>query len=131
MSDFYYLNNYQQAGKMGINRKAFENIVTIASNNLQNVKINNYGEALTRLGNIISAVRPVKAFFKKDGRVDFMLDVVVGDNVTAIADLCTSIQEEVSNSVSMMCETVPVSVEIRVSREKPKKKSLKKKAKAE
>ncbi|MBR6866380.1 MAG: hypothetical protein IKM80_03960 [Bacilli bacterium] len=131
MSDFYYLNNYQQAGKMGINRKAFENIVTIASNNLQNVKINNYGEALTRLGNIISAVRPVKAFFKKDGRVDFMLDVVVGDNVTAIADLCTSIQEEVSNSVSMMCETVPVSVEIRVSREKPKKKSSKKKAKAE
>ena len=131
MSDFYYLNNYQQAGKMGINRKAFENIVTIASNNLQNVKINNYGEALTRLGNIISAVRPVKAFFKKDGRVDFMLDVVVGDNVTAIADLCTSIQEEVSNSVSMMCETVPVSVEIRVSREKPKKKSSKKKARAE
>ena len=130
MSDFYYLNNYQQAGKMGINRKAFENIVTIASNNLQNVKINNYGEALTRLGNIISAVRPVKAFFKKDGRVDFMLDVVVGDNVTAIADLCTSIQEEVSNSVSMMCETVPVSVEIRVSKEKPAKKSSKKKAKA-
>lgn len=130
MSDFYYLNNYQQAGKMGISRKAFENIVTIASNNLQHVKINNYGEALTRLGNIISAVRPVKAFFKKDGRVDFMLDVVVGDNVTAIADLCTSIQEEVSNSVSMMCETVPVSVEIRVSKEKPAKKSFKKKAKA-
>ena len=131
MSDFYYLNNYQQAGKMGISRKAFENIVTIASNNLQHVKINNYGEALTRLGNIISAVRPVKAFFKKDGRVDFMLDVVVGDNITAIADLCTSIQEEVSNSVSMMCETVPVSVEIRVSKEKPSKKSSKKKIKAE
>ncbi|MBR5990570.1 MAG: hypothetical protein IK034_01880 [Bacilli bacterium] len=130
MSDFYYLNNYQQAGKMGISRKAFENIVTIASNNLHHVKINNYGEALTRLGNIISAVRPVKAFFKKDGRVDFMLDVVVGDNVTAIADLCTSIQEEVSNSVSMMCETVPDSVEIRVSKEKPAKKSSKKKAKA-
>lgn len=129
MSDFYYLNNYQQAGKMGISRKAFENIVTIASNNLQHVKINNYGEALTRLGNIISAVRPVKAFFKKDGRVDFMLDVVVGDNVTAIADLCTSIQEEVSNSVSMMCETVPVSVEIRVSKEKPAR-NFKKKAKA-
>ena len=62
--------------------------------------------------------------------MDFMLDVVVGDNVTAIADLCTSIQEEVSNSVSMMCETVPVSVEIRVSKEKPAKKSSKKKAKA-
>ena len=131
MSDFYYLNNYQQAGKMGISRKAFENIVTIASNNLQHVKINNYGEALTRLGNIISAVRPVKAFFKKDGRVDFMLDVVVGDNITAIADLCTSIQEEVSNRISMMCETVPVSVEIRVSKEKPSKKSSKKKIKAE
>ena len=130
MSDFYYLNNYQQAGKMGISRKAFENIVTIASNNLQHVKINNYGEALTRLGTIISAVRPVKAFFKKDGRVDFMLDVVVGDNVTAIADLCTTIQEEVSNSVSMMCETVPVSVEIHVSKEKPNRRSSKKKAKA-
>ena len=129
MSDFYYLNNYQQAGKMGISRKAFENIVTIASNNLQNVKINNYGETLTRLGNIISAVRPVKAFFKKDGRVDLMLDVVVGGSVTAIADLCTRIQEEVSNSISMMCETVPVSVEIRVSKEKPAKKSSDKKAK--
>ena len=130
MSDFYYLNNYQQAGKMGISRKAFENIVTIASNNLQHVKINNYGEALTRLGNIISAVRPVKAFFKKDGRVDFMLDVVVGDNVTAIADLCARIQEEVANSISMMCETVPVSIEIRVSKEKPPRKAAKKVKKA-
>ena len=130
MSDFYYLNNYQQAGKMGISRKAFENIVTIASNNLQHVKINNYGETLTRLGNIISAVRPVKAFFKKDGRVDFMLDVVVGDNVTAIADLCARIQEEVANSISMMCETVPVSIEIRVSKEKPPRKAAKKVKKA-
>ena len=111
---------------MGISRKAFENIVTIASNNLQHVKINNYGEALTRLGSIISAVRPVKAFFKKDGRVDFMMDVVVGDKVTAIADLCASIQQEVANSISMMCETVPVSVEIRVSKEKPAKKASKK-----
>ena len=130
MSDFYYLNNYQQAGKMGISRKAFENIVTIASNNLQHVKINNYGETLTRLGNIISAVRPVKAFFKKDSRVDFMLDVVVGDNVTAIADLCARIQEEVANSISMMCETVPVSIEIRVSKEKPPRKAAKKVKKA-
>ncbi|MCQ2799501.1 MAG: hypothetical protein MJ228_01885 [Bacilli bacterium] len=121
MAEFYYLDTYKnRAGKCGISRKAFETIATIASNNLQNVKIKDLVQdnIIAKLNSIFSLVRPVHASFRKDGRVDFVIDTVVNPKITQIAALCTRIQEEVSNVVSMMCETLSFSVEIHVSKEK-------------
>lgn len=121
MAEFYYLDTYKhRAGKCGISRKAFETIATIATNNLQNVKVSDLvqGNPIAKIGSIFSLVRPVHASFRKDGRIDFVVEAVVNPKVTQIANLCTKIQEEVSNVVSMMCETLSFSVEIHVSKEK-------------
>lgn len=123
MAEFFYLSNYKhKGGKCGISRKAFETIATIACNNLQNVKIKDLVQdnPIAKIGSIFSIVRPVHASFRKDGRVDFVVDTSVSPKVTQIAALCTKIQEEISNVVSMMCETLSFSVEIHVSKEKPK-----------
>jgi len=123
MAEFYYLDTYKnRAGKCGISRKAFETIATIASNNLQNVKVKDpiNDNPIAKIGSIFSLVRPVHASFRKDGRIDFVVDAVVSPKVNQIAALCTKIQEEVSNVVSMMCETLSFSVEIHVSKQKEK-----------
>lgn len=132
MADFYYLTNYQQRGKMGISRKAFETIATIASNNLQSVKVKGYSkeDKIARLNTIFSfPARPCQASFKKNGRVDLRVDVEVGTGVRDITNICTKLQEEVANNVNMMCETVPVQVEIHLTKEKPAKLAKPKKEK--
>lgn len=132
MADFYYLTNYQQRGKMGISRKAFETIATIASNNLQSVKVKGYSkeDKIARLNTIFSfPARPCQASFKKNGRVDLRVDVEVGTGVRDITNICTKLQEEVATNVNMMCETVPVQVEIHLTKEKPLKPAKPKKDK--
>lgn len=134
MSDFYYLTNYQQRGKMGISRKAFETIATIASNNLQSVKVKGYSkeDKIARLNTIFSfPARPCQASFKKNGRVDLRMDVEIGTGVRDITNICTRLQEEVATNVNMMCETVPVEVEIHLTKEKPQKQAKPKKEKKE
>ncbi|MCF0231654.1 MAG: hypothetical protein HUJ63_05175, partial [Enterococcus sp.] len=64
--------------------------------------------------------RPCHAYFKNNGRVDLEINVAVGNGVLDIPKLCTNIQQEVAANVNMMCETVPVQVEIHVSKDKPK-----------
>lgn len=132
MSDFYYLANYQQKGKMGISRKAFETIATIASNNLKCVKVKGYGkeDPVARINTIFSfPARPCHAFFKKNGRVDLTVDVELVSGIKDITNICTKLQEEVANNVNMMCETVPVQVEIHLTKEKPAKQAKPKKEK--
>lgn len=134
MADFYYLTNYQQRGKMGISRKAFETIATIASNNLQSVKVKGYSkeDKIARLNTIFSfPARPCQASFKKNGRVDLRVDVEIGTGVRDITNICTRLQEEVATNVNMMCETVPVEVEIHLTKEKPQKQAKPKKEKKE
>lgn len=134
MADFYYLTNYQQRGKMGISRKAFETIATIASNNLQSVKVKGYSkeDKIARLNTIFSfPARPCQASFKKNGRVYLRMDVEIGTGVRDITNICTRLQEEVATNVNMMCETVPVEVEIHLTKEKPQKQAKPKKEKKE
>ncbi len=63
---------------------------------------------------IIELSKPVKATIRKNGRVDIRLEVVLkkGENVKSI---CDAIRENVSNSIQMMCETIPFNVEINVN----------------
>ena len=38
-SDYYYLNNYRNAGKIAISRRSFEDIATIAANSVEGAKV--------------------------------------------------------------------------------------------
>lgn len=105
--DYYYLNNYSGAGLMGISRRAFESIATTAANEVEHAKVAHRNSRLFQLSH------PVKASFRKNGKVELNIDVSIskGAEVHAVS---LAIQEAVASAISMMCETVPIAVEIKV-----------------
>jgi len=105
--DYYYLNNYTNGGEMGISRHAFESIANVAANEVEGASVS---KRKTRL---FSLEYPVKASFRHDGKVELQLDVTIQKG-QAVKDICLQIQEGVASAISMMCETVPFSVEVKV-----------------
>ncbi|MCH3908779.1 MAG: Asp23/Gls24 family envelope stress response protein [Bacilli bacterium] len=105
--DYYYLHNYQSKGAIGISRHAFETIATIAANQVKGASVS------TKKGRLFNLEHPVKASFRKDGKVDFNLDVNIKSGAN-VKDVCLQIQEGVASAITMMCETVPFGIEIKV-----------------
>ncbi len=110
-SGYIEINNYQNLGEMGIFHRAFETIVTSACNQINGVSVDT---SKSKKVSIIEFSKPVHATIRKNGRVDIKLHVILkkGSDVKSI---CDNIRENVSNALQMMCETVPVNVEINVS----------------
>ncbi|MCR4562211.1 MAG: Asp23/Gls24 family envelope stress response protein [Bacilli bacterium] len=107
--DYYYLNNYKNRGEMGISRHAFEQIAMIATNQITGANV--YDKRKKKF--IFSLNKPVYCSFRMNGQVAFNIDVNVKMGVD-IQKVCINIQEAVANAVTMMCETVPFSVEVKV-----------------
>ncbi|MDD5885110.1 MAG: Asp23/Gls24 family envelope stress response protein [Erysipelotrichaceae bacterium] len=108
-SEYYYLNHYSNRGKMGIARKAFTQIATIATNQVQNASVASRNKKF-----LFHLDRPVSVVFRKDGKVEIKLDVSIKRGVP-VKDVCADIQNHVADAILMMCETVPFSIEIKVS----------------
>jgi uncharacterized alkaline shock family protein YloU len=106
-SDYYYLNNYAMNGTMGISRRAFETIATRATNEVEGA------EVTKKKSRLFILEHPVKASFRKDGKVDFNIDVTIAKNAN-VKEVCLKIQEAVASAITMICETVPFGVEIKV-----------------
>ncbi len=108
-SSYYYLKSYQSEknGKMGISRQAFEDIATLAANSLKGVSVKERQTGFFKL------TKPVRAVFRKDGRVEMQIDVSLKKG-SSVQDICLSIQEKVASAISMMAETVPVSIAVHV-----------------
>lgn len=105
--DYYYLNNYKGGGEMGISRRAFESIATVAANEVVGATVS---KRKTRL---FSLEHPVKSSFRKDGKVDLNIDVTIAKSAN-VKDVCLQIQEGVASAITMMCETVPFGIEVKV-----------------
>lgn len=105
-SDYYYLNNYRNAGKIAISRRSFEGIATIAANSVEGAKVK-------RRAASFSLAEPVRVSFKKGGKVLISLQVSV-KKAENVREVCLQIQEKVATAVSMMSEAVPFGVEVKV-----------------
>ncbi len=105
-SDYYYLNNYRNAGKIAISRRAFEDIAGIAANSVEGAKVK-------RRGASFSLAEPVRVSFKKGGKVLISLQVAVARSEN-VREVCLKIQERVATAISMMSEAVPFGVELKV-----------------
>ncbi|MCR5349330.1 MAG: Asp23/Gls24 family envelope stress response protein [Bacilli bacterium] len=122
MRDYIGINNYSGLGQIGISRDA---IAAIASASVREVK----GAALferkgtrkaakradTSLGVLFSLPNDVRVVFRKDGRALIKMEVAVvrGNNVV---EVCEKIQRAVATSVTLMCDTVPFDVQVKVMR---------------
>ena len=109
-ANYYYLNNFKNNGYMGISRRCFEEIATIATNSISDVNVKKKGTGFFSLAN------PVVTTFRKDGKVDITIDVAISKKTNAsMKDICLKIQETVASSIAMMCEAVPFKINVKVS----------------
>jgi uncharacterized alkaline shock family protein YloU len=106
-SDYVVVDNLNNAGTMGISRKALENIASLATNGVKGATVS---KSRARLFNLS---RPVYAYIRKDGRVEIHLDVNIKSGAQ-VKDVCLKIQEDVASAITMMCETVPFRIQIKV-----------------
>lgn len=107
--DYYYINNFENAGDLAIGRHAIEHIATIAADSVPGAKVQGRKKSLFALES------PVRASFRKDGRIDLRLDVSISKDVKDVGSVCSSIQEAVDSAVRRMAEALPFSIEVRVS----------------
>lgn len=105
--DYYFLNNYKNGGTMGISRRSFETIATKAADGVKDARVSRQKSRLFHLAH------PVNASFRKDGKVELQIDVSISGGAP-VKDVCLHIQEAVASAISMMCETVPFGIEIKV-----------------
>ncbi len=110
MADYVLIKNYSNIGDLGISRKCFIAVANEAVKRVQGAEVTTGKKEILSF----NVKRPIQVFFKSNGQVEFdiSIDVKGGNNVTKI---CTSIQEEVSNSLIAMTESVPFKINIKVA----------------
>ena len=102
------INNYSKLGEMGISRYAVRAIA--------NRCVEKAGASL-HMGKNKGAFKVeeggAKVSLSKDGVATISLDVSVkaGNPVT---DICTRIQQEISETMALMLDTLPIEVKVRV-----------------
>ncbi len=109
--DYYYLNNYSNYGIVGISRKSFTRIAELATNHVAGATVRRKGKKAISL---FQMANPVQVAFRKDGKVDISVDVTIKKGVS-VTEVCADIQNSVADSILMMCETVPFTVQVKVS----------------
>ena len=106
MKDYVIINNYGRLGKIGISTNAICSIATMAVNSFR-------GVCLKREKGFFSVDKGVKVTLGKDGRAIVSIDVILSSD-TPVTSTCLNIQKEVASAITMMCDTVPYDVKIKV-----------------
>ncbi|MDO5330190.1 MAG: Asp23/Gls24 family envelope stress response protein [Bacillota bacterium] len=114
MADYIRINNYSKLGEMGISRQCIAAITEKAVKNVPGVKLESVKEAKGRKGKD-KADKPIKVYLRSNGKADIYIEVAIKDGID-IGSTCLAIQKSVADTMQMMVETVPVSVNIKVSR---------------
>ena len=100
MADYIYINQYDRGGELAISRKVFARIAEAAVSH-------------TSLKGSIKVKGPVKAIFKKDGKVSISVHVSVKKGVKP-TQVCEELQKEIARDLEVYVESVPFEVEISV-----------------
>lgn len=111
MADYVLIKNYSHNGKMAISRQALQSITERAVAAIPGADI-----AQRKKTNAFTAffmTSPVKIILRSNGIADIRLEVALSSDAR-VMDVCTKIQEEVAKAIQVTCETVPVSVNIKV-----------------
>ncbi len=111
--DYYYINNYKNQGDLAIGRHAFERIALIAANSVIGAQVPSQNKK--KMNRLFSLEGPVKASFRKDGRIDLRIDVSISKTAENIQDVCLLIQKKVGEAITKMCEALPFQIEVRVT----------------
>ncbi len=106
MKNYVMINNYGRLGTMGISINAIASIATKAVNSFRGVSIKSKKA-------LFSVDKGVKITLGKDGRAIVSIDVILPSD-SPVKTTCLNIQKEVASAISLMCDTVPYDVKIKV-----------------
>lgn len=119
MRDYIVINNYSGLGTIGISRRAIEDVALICVGQVRGAAVVNKSKKQKSKKSSVDALfalpSGVKVALPKDGRAEITIDVAIQNGVN-VASICKEIQESVANGVSMLCDTVPFSVKVKVLR---------------
>lgn len=111
------VNNYSKLGKMGISKETLASICYQAVSSIPGVVIQNPNEPrqIKSPFDLFFLSEPIKVTTRGDGLVQIAITVDI-QNALKVSEICLKIQQEVTQAISMMCETVPVSVQVKVKK---------------
>ncbi len=123
MRDYIAINNYSGIGTIGISRRAIEAVALSCVDSVDGAAVvgkSKKGEkkkkkAPTAVGVLFALPSGVKVALTKEGKAEITIDVAIRNGVN-VAKICEEIQQSVAQGVSIMCDTVPFSVRVKVVR---------------
>lgn len=106
MSDYVYIQNYENRGLLGISTKVFDEIINIAISKMNGVRVSKEEGFLFFLN------RPVKCEIK-NGYLNADINVVISGD-SNVNDVCHNIQEEINYVIASTTEFIPFCVNVKV-----------------
>ena len=109
MADYVYIKNYSKDGELAIHRHVFEDLASDA--------VERVGAQITQRGSrkrLFKLFNPVKVVFHNNGQVEIVIPITLKKGVNA-KEICTAIQEEVAQSLLAYTESVPFSINLKVT----------------
>ena len=100
MADYININQYSNNGELAISRKVFARLAEAAVGH-------------TSLKGSIKVKQPVKVVFKKDGRVEVGVHVVIKKGIK-LTEACLELQKEIAHALEVYVEAVPFEIEVSV-----------------
>ena len=100
MADYIYINSSERGGELAISRKVFARLAEAAVGH-------------TSLKGQAKVKQPVKVVFKKDGRVEIGVHIVIKKGAK-LTDVCLELQNEIAHALEVYVESVPFEIEVSV-----------------
>lgn len=113
MRDYMNINNYSGIGQIGISRNAIAAIASAALREVGGASVFGHKPRAKEGYSIPSGVHVV---LTKDGRASIQMEVTLSRGVPSVPVACQKIQETVATAVTLMCDTVPFDVQVKVMR---------------
>lgn len=111
MAEYYFIKNYNNYGKLAINRNVFKSIAIEAVNRVQGASISSKKKSKKQVFNVDA---PIVVTFHRNGQVELKIDISIKKdaNPTKVSE---SIQEEVSTALQQYTESVPFAITVNVT----------------
>ena len=110
MAEYYFIKNYNNYGKLAINRNVFKSIAIEAVNKVQGASVS----SKKNKKNEFKIDAPIDVTFHKNGQVELKIDISIKKEANP-TKVSVAIQEEVNSALQQYTESVPFAITINVA----------------
>ena len=115
MRDYIAINNYSGLGSIGISRHAIDTIASIAVKNVQGAHVHVGKNRNRQIDDLFHLTGGVQTSLSNNGKATIKLDIELKRGANAV-EVCKAVQREVSDQVTLMCDTIPFDIRVRIAK---------------